>query len=144
MSDIDSDLPDYLVEAILSEGPPADAVDLVKAAFTWRTVDAELMDLSYDSVLDEVGVRDASARRTMEFTIDELNLVLEVDGRRIEGSLSPVQDGMASILAQDLEAIVSSEIDAGRFTLTVAHAGPVRVQLQLGDGVVHVPIFAVA
>lgn len=87
MSDIDPELPDYLVDAILSEGPPPEAVDLVKNAFTWRTIDAELMELTYDSVLDTAGVRDASSRRTMEFTLHDITIVIEVDATSIHGQL---------------------------------------------------------
>lgn len=133
MSDIDPELPDYLVDAILSEGPPPEAVDLVKNAFTWRTIDAELMELSYDSVLDTAGVRDASARRTMEFTSGDISVLLEVDGQQIAGRLIPAQAAQVDVR---IGAEASTQViePTGSFTISTSAGGPVQIRLMLTGG----------
>ena len=140
MSDVDPELPDYLVDAILSQGPPSEAVDLVKNAFTWRTVDAELMELSYDSVLDTAGVRDATARRTIEFTIGETSVVVELEGGLVRGQ---VTGGEATgVTAYSLTADYPAVIDAsGSFLFESLPPGPVSLELSGPGGSVRTPAF---
>lgn len=132
MSDQDPDFdetPDFLTEAILSVGPPAEAVDLVKNAFSWRTIDAELLELSFDSALDPAGVRDPDATRTLELTTEAMSVVIEI-GRdnRLTGQLVPGAAGTAEL--QGLEHTISTVIDAsGRFTFDDFITGPVRLRI---------------
>ena len=140
MSDIDPDLPDYLVDAILSEDPPAEAVDLVKNAFTWRTIDAELMELTYDSVLDEAGVRDASARRTLEFNAGDITVILEVHGLVVAGSITPGQSGTARLSVRDAE-VASAQIAAGRFRLVSDRPGAALMHFEIAGQVLVLPRF---
>lgn len=140
MSDIDPELPDYLVEAILSQDPPAEAVDLVKNAFSWRTIDAELMELSYDSVLDVAGVRDASARRTLEFTMGNVSVVVEVDGQRLTGQLT----GWAatSVEVRSLEARQSVPVaDNGSFIFETTTARTAMLVFSNDAGSLQTPVF---
>lgn len=140
MSDVDPDLPEWLVDAVLSQEPPAEAVDLVKDAWTWRTIDAELMELTYDSVLDTAGVRDASARRTMEFTAGDISVVIEIDGRTIRGTATvPVQ----RVAAHSIQGrvVASLEPDSGVFVLEVGHQGAVVLRLDFRDFRAETPTF---
>lgn len=123
MSDIDPELPEWLTEAILDTGPPADAVDLVKNAFSWRTVEADLMELAYDSVLDEAGVRDASARRTMEFTAAGISLIVEVDGLTVRGTVVGEVESLSwSVGVADAQPI---QLSSGQFAVTAQSSGTV-------------------
>jgi len=128
----DEELPGWLSEAILSSGPPPEAVELVKAALTWRTIDAELLELSYDSVLDVAGVRDAAAVRTMEFVVDELSILIEVDGTSITGRVIPAASG--EVVAESPTSSLSEVIsESGAFSFGELPSGPVRLVLRLGE-----------
>ena len=137
MSDIDPDLPEWLVDAVLDEQPPADAVDLVKQAWTWRTVDAELMELAYDSVLDEAGVRDASARRTMEFVLGDVSVVVEVDGLTVRVVVAGVEDPVVRLLGAG-EPRAARREKFGDVT-----PGAYRVSIQVGEWSAQTPAFVV-
>lgn len=132
MSDQDpgfDELPDFLTEAILSAGPPAEAVDVVKNAFSWRTIDTELLELSFDSALDPAGVRDPDATRTLELTTEAMSVVIEIAGdNRLTGQLVPGAAGTAEL--QGLDRTISAVIDAtGRFTFDEILTGPVRLRI---------------
>lgn len=131
MSDVDPDLPDYLIDAILSQGPPTEDIDLVKNAFTWRTIEAELMELTYDSVLDTAGVRDASARRTMEFTTGDLSIVIEISGTTVETRWSEGEPDAVSLVSP--EQSLSATIAAGSARFDDVSPGTWRIELQLGE-----------
>lgn len=143
MSDIDPDLPDYLVDAILSQDPPTEAVDLVKNAFTWRTIEAELMELSYDSAGDLAGVRDAAERRLLEFTVEGLVVVIEVEGLRVTGRLTP--PGSALLTARLNQVEVEHSIDeSGSFVIEVNGPGSLVLTLDVAGRVLSLPVFAVS
>lgn len=129
----DHELPTWLSEAILSEGPPAEAVELVKASFTWRTIEAELLELSYDSALDVAGVRDAAAVRTMEFVLADLSILIEVDGSSITGRVIPAAAGDVS--AEALGQSLAAPIDAGGgFMFRDLPSGPLRLVIRTAGG----------
>lgn len=141
MSGLEPELPDWLVEAVHSRVPPTDAVDLVKAAFTWRTVEAELMELAYDSAMDPAGVRDADARRVLEFVLDEVSVVVEVDRRTVIGTVSGGA-ARAVELSQRNERVGSAPVVDGRFSIAAPASGPAQLSFDLGDRRLSGPIFA--
>ncbi|MEM7093226.1 MAG: hypothetical protein AAF567_09510 [Actinomycetota bacterium] len=143
MSDVDPELPEWLVDAIVGQDPPVADVDLVKQAFSWRTVEAELMELTYDSALDDAGVRDAGARRTMEFTLDELTVVIEIDGRTIRGTMAQPLDGRAGLHVGVAE-VATTDLDSGAFELTTAVSGPAWLTLELASGTAETPTFVLS
>ena len=70
MSAYDDDrLLDLLTRALSQADPvPEHVVEAARASFTWRTIDAELAELVYDSAGEElVGVRSAEATRQVTF-----------------------------------------------------------------------------
>lgn len=143
MSDIDPDLPDYLVDALLSQQPPPDAVNLVKNSFTWRTIEAELMELSYDSVLDTAGVRDAGATRTMEFSAGETTVVVEIGTGSVRGQLTPPD---ASAEVQLVGSETSAVVDvgpSGAFVFGDLLAGSYRLELGIGPNRFMSPVLTV-
>ena len=97
-----------LLAAMRAAGTALDPVpDLVieaaKAAWTWRTIDAELAELTYDSWTDDkelAGVRGAVAApssRLLSFEARdlavELEIVVEGDRRRLVGQIVPPSPG---------------------------------------------------
>src|SRR5215204_6307751 len=57
---------------------PAALVGAARASFTWRTIDAELAELTSDSALDAAAVRSTRAPRLLTFTAGETTLVVQV------------------------------------------------------------------
>ena len=84
---------DELMAALGEAVAEADAVsdrrrEAARAAFTWRTVDAELAELLHDSALDAgaaVRRRRATSRGTLSFGSGGLALEVEVDGDHGDG-----------------------------------------------------------
>jgi len=128
-SDPEVELPDFLSEAILSEGPPQRAVEVLKDAFVWRTIEADLLELSFDSDLEPAGVRDADASRTLELAADAMSVVIEVGpDDLVRGQVVPAATGTVELrgLGQTSTAVVDAD---GRFAFAEAIAGPVRLRL---------------
>ena len=88
------------VRAMFDETDPVPEflLDAARATFSWRTIDAELAELTNDSLLEGAAVRAARVPRLLTFTSDVATLVVEVAehvrgagiGRRLLGQiLSP-------------------------------------------------------
>jgi hypothetical protein len=123
--------------------PEIDAA--ARAAFTWRTIDAELAALAYDSVLDAdllVGVRGQQGPRMLTFEAAGLTAELEVvvsDGRRrLVGQLVPPGPARIGIRHRGGELTVDAD-DLGRFAVDGVERGPVslRIDAQAGAVAVH-------
>jgi len=132
---------DRLVEVLrraLAEGDgvPAEVVVAARAAWTWRTIDAELAALVHDSTLDDqelVGVRGAATVRALSFTVGEHYLELEVaedgDRRSIVGQVMPAHEAGLILEGADGRPPAELAVDAlGRFSATRLPAGLVRLR----------------
>src|SRR5262245_16021611 len=78
--DRSEDLLDALRDALrLTDAVPAEVVSAAKESFTWRTIDAELAALSYDSVLtgELAGTRGQLDTRTLSFEFGPLTVEVE-------------------------------------------------------------------
>jgi hypothetical protein len=111
--------------------PVPDALVLIaKESFTWRTVDAELAELVFDSLVDEtVGVRSSAGPgqvRSMSFETSTGAVELEVDGPRIVGQIVPAAAAIVE-LRHPSGTIVDRSDDWGRFRIDGVPRGPVRI-----------------
>ena len=103
-----------------------------KAAFTWRTVDAELADLLHDSALDAgAAVRSTgSAPRTLTFARGAVTLEIEVDDDSLLGEVvdeDPARGPATVTLQRPDGGDRSAETDAsGFFRFENVAAGPAR------------------
>lgn len=113
---------------------PASYTEAARAAFTWRSIDAELALLSYDSSMAEpVGVRGVGSTRVLVFGNDDLTVHLEVRARGVTGQLDPPRAGRVSLEDPSRGAICRSTVEAdGFFVLECQTAGPVRLRID-GD-----------
>lgn len=117
-------------------GPPPELTAAAKEIFTWRTVDAELAALTYDSLLDEVGATVRSSiepLRQLTFEADGLAIELEIEpdgGRhRVTGQLVP--PGPAQVeLRTGADVVLVPADDLGRFAVTVLR-GRARLRLRV-------------
>lgn len=108
--------------------------EAARAAFTWRTVDAELMELAHDSLDSPMTVRGAvgTQPRALSFTASRGGLEVEVDGDRVRGHVLPprvVTVVMSNATGERAEA--NSDED-GMFVLMGTLPGPVRFRVE-GD-----------
>jgi hypothetical protein len=80
---------------------PREFVEAGKAAYAWRTIDAELAALTYDSAGD-AGVPSAATRadpaalRALTFASAHLTIELEITPDAVLGQLTPAQAGSVS------------------------------------------------
>ena len=106
-----------------TDPPPARLVAAAKANYGWRTIDAELAALAYDSAAEPVpaGVRGGEEPRLVVFDGADLRLEIELHaegpGRHLLGQLVP--PGPAELQVRQGGGRVSVSADAsGRFAAT--------------------------
>jgi hypothetical protein len=148
MTDHAENLEDAEYEALLAElrhageleAVPRDMVAAAKAAIIWRTMDAELAELTYDSSTEDpalAGVRSSAASRLLTF--EAPGLVVEVESldagarRRLVGQLVPAQAGRVQVR----HGGGTVEVDAdhlGRFIADDVVPGPVSLRCSGAEG----------
>lgn len=121
-----------------SDASPADVTEFAKAALSWRTIDADLAQLSYDSIDDSTSVRGVATSRMLAFESGELTIDLEhepLSGHLI-GQLDPA--GRMAIELHVLDTVFVTESDElGRFSFEGIQSGPFALVIRLeGDEVV--------
>ena len=139
----DEQLLNRLAEALGSADPmPPEVAEAAKATFTWRTIDAELAALVFDSSSDElVGVRGAEtaagtdSARQMTFRTPGVEIELVVvseTSRRLVGQLVPPQAAEIELHHEDFTATAQSD-SLGRFLFHDVPTGSVRLTCRLPD-----------
>jgi hypothetical protein len=142
------------LQALFAQLDPMDPMLLEHAcrAFEWRTLDAELAELSYDSLADRevmAAVRNGgppgAAPRLLGFDTDvtgdsdsALSVEVEVTSERgnacLVGQLMPPVPATVRVLSgvrPDPAATVAAD-ELGRFRVEPVPSGPVRLRLQVG------------
>ena len=139
MSDDDL-LAELRVAIDVSDPPPERLATIAKAALTWRNVDAELAELSFDSARDLAGVRDQTMQRQVTFeSVDieiELMMVDEAD-RRLVGQLVPATVSTVVMIGgseSEPERITTTSDDLGRFSFDDVPTDPVGFVVLDADG----------
>lgn len=138
--DADRRLIDLLRHVVgLADPVPERVLHAARGSFAWRTIDAELAELAYDSAADAEAalVRTTGAKRLLTFDAAGITVELEVaeaEGRRrLEGQLVPPQ--RAAIEVRHAGGIVETEADElGRFSADGLEHGPVSLLCRLHDG----------
>jgi hypothetical protein len=143
MFDDDDALEDELrLAAQLIDPVPPHLLHSAAGAFTWRTVDAELAELVFDSLVQEPAVvRGTGEPRLLTFQAAALTVEVEVvaegAARRVIGRLVPASGQLArpaevEIRFGDRLLTVTAD-ELGRFTATGPGAGPMRLRCRAGD-----------
>jgi hypothetical protein len=108
-----------------------------RAAWAWRRIDAELAELTYDSLLDDASLAGvcgvATGPRLVSFEAGDVTIEVEVasdrDHRRLVGQIVPPQ--CVSLTVRRLEGTSAVETDdLGRFHTEVS-AGPMSLRCEL-------------
>jgi hypothetical protein len=126
--DEDEALLEDLAEAVRRRAAvPPHRRDAARAAFAWRTIDAELLQLTYDSAeLAAAAVRGSEDPRLLAFSGGDVGLELEVGDDCIWGQVTP-SETTAVVLETSAGARRSADTDeSGIFTVDRPAAGPLR------------------
>jgi hypothetical protein len=128
-------LEDELRQAAARFDPvPHELLQAAADAFSWRTIDAELAELVFDSLVDHdeaALVRGPPERRLLSFQSGGLTIDLEVtstrSSRALVGQLVPPQQ--ASIEVRVGASVVATDADElGRFRAGPVPAGPMSLR----------------
>lgn len=139
----DEQLLDLLGRTLAATDPVPDGVIAgALGAETWRTIDAELAELVFDSALEATGTRAAGPgadTREVTFRAGDVEIELLVpdspDGH-LEGQVVPALGDRAELVS--LSGAGTAPVDElGRFRFTSVPTGPVRLGIQLPGGWVH-------
>ncbi len=133
----DNELLEALRDALRSAGPvPENVTTSGRAAWTWRTIDAELATLVFDSYLQEaVSVRgdENTGARQLIFEGEHGSLVeFEVGEDGLVGQLLPPARGEVSLLTAEGTVAETTTDDVGCFVLPLA-VGPFRLLCRTAD-----------
>jgi hypothetical protein len=120
-----------------SDPVPPDVTHFAKAALSWRTIDAELAQLSYDSIDQTTSnmVRSTASARIVGFETGEWMIDLEHDAatRELRGQIQP-----AGSLEVELHLVgtvlVTGTDELGRFFFDGVEAGPVALVIRVEGG----------
>lgn len=123
---------------------PAAFTEVGKAAYAWRTIDAELAALTYDSAWDPAELTltraESAVLRTLTFSSDAMTIELELTPHEVLGQISPPQGGTVRLttesLAADADDAGTTPIDdLGFFVVRPAPTHPFRLACQIAAGV---------
>ena len=130
---------------------PPELIDQGRQIFCWRSVDAELAELSFDSLLDHdfaLAVRSGDGSvlgpRMLAFGAvvdgDDLSIEVElsvIDGRpTLIGQLEPAGATTIGVQACDGKIVEVPVDDVGRFSVRPVPSGPVRLRIERGGRLV--------
>jgi hypothetical protein len=109
---------------------PPSVVEAARAAYVWRTIDAELAELTADSAMATSGVRSSSAPRLLTFEGAGVEVEVEVaetgSTRRLSAQLVPV--GPAHVTVRWSGGTKETTADEfGRFAVEGVPAGSVSL-----------------
>jgi len=138
--DDDESLLEDLREALQDMAPlPPEVVAAAKSLYAWRTVDAELAALLYDSDLDEAllaRVRsDVPAGRILRYEGPGLAIEVDVAGDGLIGQVLPPQSLGIEV---EVPAGAGSRIEAdnlGRFLIKPVPASVMRLRSRTAEGI---------
>jgi hypothetical protein len=123
--------------AALHEPPAGENVlRAAEAAFTWRTVDAELLELELDSAAATAAgalVRGSAGARMLTFRGEQLSVDIEIDEAGIVGQLTPPEPGQVTLVIANGEDVTAQADAVGCFAFPPPASGPMRLDCRQGD-----------
>jgi hypothetical protein len=132
----DDELAAELAAALADRRAPREVTEAAKGLFAWRTIDAELAALSYDSLVDEEeGVVRGEGPRTLAFEAGDVEIEVEVlpgrPTRRLVGRVVPPGPAEIDLVTEETHTLRTD--DHGRFAADLP-AGVVRLGLRVRRG----------
>jgi hypothetical protein len=123
-----------------AEAVPASVVALGEAAYDWRTVDAELASLTYDSAVDPAPAEPALVRaedapvRALRFQARASAIVLEVTDDALVGQILPPTAAAISLLTPGRRDVDAEADDLGYFVFRPVPRGTFRLRCRARTG----------
>lgn len=135
----DDELVRELTAALAEEPVDEHVIQAAEAAFSWMTVDADLLLLALDSDREPATgarVRGSEPRRqrTLIFRGQQLAVDIEIDEAGIAGQLTPPQPGQVALVGPNQPGITTRADEVGCFFFPSPASGPVRLDCRIGDG----------
>lgn len=127
----DDDLAAALREAIRARAEvPEHLVEAAKSAYAWRTIDAELAELTFDSRTDLVAsTRSESASiHALTFTSARLTIEVEVTPTSLIGQVMPAREGTVHARTRDGATTTAPVDEIGCFALEPIPDGPFQLR----------------
>lgn len=127
---------------------PPEAIAAARSAIAWRTMDAELAELTDELSSDPqlTGVRSVDTPALLTFESAALTVELEVrptaTGRRLIGQLVPPSRGEVVVRHRGGTSTVAAD-EVGRFTVDDLPAGPASLRCSAGSALVETDWFLV-
>ncbi len=108
---------------------PPEFVAAAKSAYTWRNVDVELAQLTYDSTCHYAPIRaEAASIRALTFTSAHLSIELEVIEDSLFGQILPAQAASVEVQARtDPETAIATD-EIGCFVIRPVPRSPFRLR----------------
>lgn len=125
-----------LVALLPAADPVPPEIALIgRSSFSWRTIDAELAELAYDSVgASPVGLRGSDGPRQLTFVAPSVTIELQVvpvgERRQLLGLLVPARDARVVVRHHDGIAAVQTD-ETGRFEVEDLAPGPGSLRCQM-------------
>lgn len=114
---------------------PEHVMRMARGAYAWRTIDADLAAIAYDSGLEEmVGARGDEVARQLTFAAPGLEIEVMIvpdGGRRLLGQLVPPREVTVS-LSSGGDSLQTMSDSLGRFRFETIRPGPTRLTV-IGD-----------
>lgn len=111
---------------------PPEHVAAVKGIYAWRTIDAELAQVTFDSSREPDAVAtirsEPASIRALTFTSAHLTMQVEVIGDSLIGQVIPPQEGMVEVQAWDGVAMTALVDGTGCFCATTIPRGSFRLR----------------
>ncbi|MEU8654149.1 hypothetical protein [Streptomyces sp. NPDC048737] len=123
--------------AAILDPVPAELRRLAVEAYALHDIDAQIAELTFDSLVDAIPVRGAvDVPRMLTFHTGGLTVDIEVTSRGIMGQLLPPQSASVEVLDGPRAGAALTADDMGRFTSEARPAGPFALRLRTGGEVV--------
>jgi hypothetical protein len=133
----DEELLRELRAALQESAVDENVIRAAQAAFTWRTVDAELevLGLADSRMNDRALVRDSDAdgRHTLAFHGERLSVEMEIDDAGIVGQLTPPQPGQVTLVTPGGPQTTTQADEVGCFAFPPPAPGPLRLDCRVGS-----------
>jgi hypothetical protein len=132
----DDELLRELGDALAERPADESVIRAARAAFTWRTVDADLELLGLEAGLEMTAaalVRDGGpgGARSLVFHGERLSVEVEIDEAGIVGQLIPPQPGQLTLVTADGPQATAQADEVGCFALPLPRSGPLRLDCRL-------------
>ena len=120
-------------EAVLPE-----FIEVGKNAYAWHNIDAELAQLTYDSIRAPdaaLSLRaEAASIRALTFTSAHLTIELEVSEDSVLGQVIPAQSGVIEIQGREGTTATLEADEVGCFLIRPIPDSPFRLRFRTADG----------